>query len=466
MLKLLARIGRALTLFRLAPAALMALTIPPPGAMAGDEPLLGKDASAGRCANTEVFSLALHGGTAHFPNTHASGVAFIERLLKEAGPALTSGSTSLDIVHGAIRAMEDSGIFNAGRGALANQAGVVEMDASIMDGRRMNAGAVASVKRVKNPISGARLVMERSPEVLRVGRDAEDYVGYRGGEIVDPGYFRLSGLTFNDIPLPKDILVTPPSQEIPPKLSAYSGIWGGVLNGAIPILVVVEDVTSNGARVVFGNGFAAGANIDTGAADRYQARFDLGALIFDVTNPAKAEMRARRTADGLSVVFNLANGSRMATTLRKFETIPNRYRHGTVGAVALDRCGNLAAGTSTGGFGSKKPGRVGDSPIIGAGTYANNRTAAISATGHGEYFMIHVIAHDISARMDYGRQSLKDAAYDAIHRKLTPAGGRGGVIAVDGDGTVAFAFNTPGMVRGLVTHDREPRVGVYKMRSR
>lgn len=454
------------TLLTLVAVACITAVPPTPLAATDETPLLGTAERAGRCATNEVFSLALHGGTARFPNTHDAGVAFIHRLLVEAGPALSGGATSVDIVHSAIRAMEDSGIFNAGRGARANQAGVVEMDASIMDGRRMNAGAVASVKRVKNPISGARLVMERSPEVFRVGPDAEDYVGYRGGEIVDPSYFRLSGLTFSDIPLPKDILLTPPAAEIEPARAAYSGIWGGVLNGAIPILVVVEEITPEGARVVFGNGFDPGSNIQAGAASRYQARFDLGALIFDVDNPAKAKMRARRTKDGLYVVFNLANGFRLTTTLRKFDALPNAERHGTVGAVALDRCGNLAAGTSTGGFGSKKPGRVGDSPIIGAGTYADNRTAAISATGHGEYFMIHVIAHDISARMKYGRQSLKNAAYDSIHRGLTRAGGRGGVIAVDREGNVTFAFNTPGMVRGSVTHQETPRVGVYKMPPR
>ncbi|MBL6600857.1 MAG: isoaspartyl peptidase/L-asparaginase [Alphaproteobacteria bacterium] len=308
--------------------------------------------------------------------------------------------------------------------------------------------------------------MERSPEVLRVGPDAEDYVGYRGGAIVDPSYFRLSGLTFNDIPLPKDILMAPPNAETSQAAATYSGIWGGVLNGAIPILLIVETVTDQGARVVFGNGFDPGSNILEGAAGRYEARFDLGALVFDVDNPAKAQMRARRTEDGLDVVFNLANGFRLTTTLQKFEELPNADRHGTVGAVALDRCGNLAAGTSTGGFGSKKPGRVGDSPIIGAGTYADNGTAAISSTGHGEYFMIHVIVHDISARMKYGQQSLKDAAYDSIHRGLTRAGGRGGVIAVDKNGTVTFAFNTPGMVRGFVTHQEAPSVGVYKMQPR
>jgi isoaspartyl peptidase/L-asparaginase-like protein (Ntn-hydrolase superfamily) len=443
----------AKAILRLVFVAALMTSIGPSVVIASEQTLLGKSQRPGACGASKVFALALHGGTARFPNTYDNGLAFIGRILTESATALSGGATSVDIVHRAIRAMEDSGLYNAGRGARANQAGVVEMDASIMDGGRMNAGAVASVKRVKNPISGARLVMERSPEVLRVGRDAEDFVGYRGGDIVDPRYFRLSGLTFNDIPVPKDILVTPPSNELPEALGAYSGIWGGVLNGALPILVIVEEITATGARVVFGNGFDPGTNIATGASSRYDAMFEHGALIFEIETPAKARFRARRTKEGLSIVLNFANGQRVATTLKKFGEIPRPDRHGTVGAVALDRCGNLAAGTSTGGFGSKKPGRVGDSPIIGAGTYANNKTAAISATGHGEYFMIHVIAHDISARMEYGGQSLKDAAYDSIHRKLTRAGGRGGVIALDRAGYVTFAFNTPGMTRGFVTHN-------------
>ncbi len=134
---------------------------------------------------------------------------------------------------------------------------------------------------------------------------------------------------------------------------------------------------------------------------------------------------------------------------------------GTVGAVVRDRCGDLAAGTSTGGFGSKIPGRVGDVPIIGAGTYANNETAAISATGHGEFFMRHVVAHDIAAAMKYGGLSLQDAATKIIMVELVNKGGRGGVIAVDKDGNIAMPFNTEGMVRGTASNDLVPTVKVY-----
>ena len=192
-------------------------------------------------------------------------------------------------------------------------------------------------------------------------------------------------------------------------------------------------------------------------------------MLIDVETPGKGQLKLRvrpGKAGDLDLVYSLANGHRLTTALRKFQEIPGHEKHGTVGAVALDRCGNLAAGTSTGGFGSKVPGRVGDSPIIGAGTYADNKTAAVSATGHGEYFMIHVIAHDIAARMEHGGKSLDEAAHAAIHDKLTSAGGRGGVIAVDAKGNVAMVFNTPGMVRGLVTHDRAPTSGVYKLNLR
>ncbi len=152
---------------------------------------------------------------------------------------------------------------------------------------------------------------------------------------------------------------------------------------------------------------------------------------------------------------------RAAIDLVRFEEVPRPEKHGTVGAVALDRCGNLAAGTSTGGFGSKVPGRVGDSPIIGAGTYADNKTAAISATGHVESFMRFVIAHDIAAQMEYGGLSLEGAARRSVLLKLAKANARGGVIAVDAKGNIATVFNSQGMLRGAVTNLKPPMVDVY-----
>ena len=435
---------------------------PAPSASAQDRSLLGNDLSLGRCKESQQFALALHGGTAKRPNTYESGVDFIARLLEDAGPALAAGATSVDLVHGAVRAMEDSGLFNAGRGARANKAGVVEMDAAIMDGRRRNAGAVASVKTVKNPITAARLVMRRSPQVMLVGPDAEAYVAKNRGAIVRSNYFRLSGLNFDDIPLPEIIEITSPDSSLPPRLAGFSGIWGGVFDGAITVLLAVEEVTATGARVVFGHGINPDWDVHVGHAARYDAELFNGTLEISIDHPAKGRIKFRIGSDRrLEAVYIARNTRRMTTSLKRFARVPRPAKHGTVGAVALDRCGNLAAATSTGGYGSKVPGRVGDSPIIGAGTYANNKTAAISATGQGEYFMRYVIAYDISAQIEYGGLSLAEAARRAIKGKLTRGNGRGGVIAVDAEGNVATVYNTDGMVRGVVTYQQAPKVEVY-----
>lgn len=431
-------------------------------ASAQDRSLLGIDFSLGRCKKSQPFALALHGGTARRPNSYESGVAFIARLLEDAGPALAAGATSVDLVHGAVRAMEDSGIFNAGKGARANKAGVVEMDAAIMDGRRLNAGAVASVKTVKNPITAARLVMLRSPHVLLVGPDDEAYVARNRGAIVGSSYFRLSGYNFDDIPFPEDIQITTPNPNLSPKRTGFLGIWGGVFDGAITVLLAVEEVTATGARVVFGHGINPNWDVHAGHAGRYDAELVNGTLKISINHPAKGWIKFRIGSDAqLEAVYKARNARRMTTSLKRYARVPRRQKHGTVGAVALDRCGNLAAATSTGGFGSKVPGRVGDSPIIGAGTYANNKTAAISATGHGEFFMRYVIAYDISAQIEYGGLSLEEAARRAINGKLTRGNGRGGVIAVDAEGNVAVAYNTDGMVRGVVTYLQAPKVEVY-----
>lgn len=295
------------------------------------------------CQSSESFVLALHGGTIdrHHPaDVAAPYLALVESVLDAGRERLAAGGSALDTVETAVRALEDSGMLNAGRFATANQSGFVETDASIMDGRTMNAGAVASMLTLKNPVSGARLVMEQSPQVLMVGDRGEAYVRALGAETVSADYF--------------------------------------INNGA------QED---------------------------------------------------RATADD--------------------------GRHGTVGAVALDRCGNLAAATSTGGFGAKVPGRVGDSPIVGAGTYAENGVVAISATGHGEFFIRYAVAHDIRSRIAYLGETARQAADRIVVDKLGALAAEGGVVTVTPDGKWAMAFNSVGMLRGAVSNTKAPFVAAY-----
>ena len=284
------------------------------------------------------FALALHGGASDLvavPESKrrafgADASALLTQILAAGQPALARGASALDVAEAAVRAMEDSGVLNAGRGSTRNRDGDVQMDAAIMDGRGP-AGAVAAVHHLRNPVAAARMVMERSPHVLLAGADAERFAVELGATAVATDYFRA------------------------------------------------------------------------------------GTLLA----PADAD---------------------------------------TVGAVALDCSGNLAAATSTGGIFGKLPGRVGDSPVIGAGTFADNATAAVSATGQGEYFMRLVLAHDVAAMVRYGGLSLADAGARAIRDKLGAAGGRGGLIAVDRSGAVVMEFNTEFMPRGLATAETGPRV--------
>ncbi len=240
---------------------------------------------------------------------------------------LAGGRASLDAVEAAVGVLEDSGLFDAGKGAYRNPDGAIDLDAAIMDGNTGLAGAVAHVHCVRNPIRLARLVMTATPHVLLVSTGAEDFARVQGLQLVAEDYF-----------------------------SPAKGGGLGELEGSV----------------------------------------------------------------------------------------------GTVGAVALDSAGNLAAGTSTGGIRHRHPGRVGDSPIIGAGTYADNASAAISATGEGEYFLRAVLAHDIAARMLYGGSMLAQAAAAGVRERLTAKGGRGGLIALDRTGSATMIFNTPTMARGRV----------------
>jgi L-asparaginase / beta-aspartyl-peptidase len=276
---------------------------------------------------------------------------------------LKKGGPGLDAVEAAIRIMEDSPLFNAGKGAVFTSAGTNELDASIMDGKTLKAGAVAGLKHIKNPISLARLVMEKSKHVMMVGEGAEAFAKEQGVELVDQKYFYTE--------------------------------------------------------------------------ERWKALQREKAAEEEKNKAPKDKKQEKGHADS-----------------------PD-HEYGTVGAVALDTDGNLAAGTSTGGISNKKFGRVGDSPIIGAGTYANNRTCGISATGDGEYFIRSVVAHDISALMEYRGLSLKAAA-DAVIEKVDKLGGKGGIIAIDKDGNIAYSFSSAGMYRGRVGPDGQPIIEIYK----
>ncbi|RMG62577.1 MAG: isoaspartyl peptidase/L-asparaginase [Calditrichaeota bacterium] len=303
------------------------------------------------------IAIVIHGGAGTIRResmTAAMDSAYRAKLAEalQAGYAvLKKGGSSLDAVEAAIMVMEDSPLFNAGKGAVFTRAGTNEMDASIMDGKTLNAGAVGGVMHIKNPIHLARLVMEKTPHVLLVGEGAERFALAQGIALVPQAYFYTKRR------------------------------WQSHLRGL----------------------------------ERERAR------------------RQKQQKGG-----------------------------GTVGAVALDRQGNLAAGTSTGGLTNKMSGRIGDSPIIGAGTYANNRTCGVSGTGQGEYFIRLAIAHSISELMECQGLSVKEAAELVIMKKLTELGGSGGVIALDAHGRVAWPFNTEGMYRGYIGPDGKMVIKIYK----
>jgi beta-aspartyl-peptidase (threonine type) len=309
---------------------------------------------------TPPFALAVHGGagtidrgsmTLGKEKEYRRG---LEESLKAGAAILKDGGASLDAVEACVRILEDNPLFNAGRGSVFTSAGTNEMDAAIMDGKTLKAGSVVSLKHIRNPISLARLVMEKSPHVMLSGEGAEAFARGNGIQLVDPKYF-----------------FTP-------------------------------------------------------------ERWD--ALQREKKAPSK-------------------NGGKSA--------VSDQDDHGTVGAVALDRHGNLAAATSTGGTTDKLPGRVGDSPIIGAGTYANNAACAVSATGDGEYFIRATVAHEVSALIENKGISVRDAAEAAL-AKVAQLGGTGGMIAMDGNGNVAMPFNTSGMYRGMMNRDGTFQIDIYK----
>ena len=292
-----------------------------------------------------TIALAIHGGAGAIPRremTKASQARYyagLERALEAGYRILEEGGTSLDAVCAAVVVMEDSPLFNAGRGACYNAAGKHELDASIMEGATRRAGAVAAVTRVRNPVLAARAVMEKCRHVMLVGAAADRFAGKQGLKLERPAYFH--------------------------------------------------------------------------------------------TASRLAALREKRVG-----------------------------HHGTVGAVALDANGNLAAATSTGGYTGKMPGRVGDSPIIGAGTYADNRSCAISGTGLGEAFMRGVLAYDLAARVRYLKEPLETAARATL-ANLSDLQGDGGLIALDRDGNIVMPFNSEGMYRAAVDRRGQRSIGIY-----
>ncbi|WP_321397239.1 isoaspartyl peptidase/L-asparaginase [Emcibacter sp.] len=323
-------------------------------------------------SETPSYRLVIHGGAGTIlkenmtPEKEQAYRAKLEEALQAGQSVLAGGGEALDAVTAAIHVMENSPLFNAGKGAVFTHEGRNEMDASIMDGRDLNAGAVAGVTRIKNPIDLAREVMEHSRHVMLTGAGAEEFAAERGMDFVNPDYFRTQ--------------------------RRWDQLQNALKNNELSLDHTEED-------------------------------FD----IIEGVDPEDPD-----------------------------------HKFGTVGAVALDVHGNLAAGTSTGGMTNKRYHRVGDSPIIGAGTYADNASCGVSATGHGEFFIRATVARSICALMEYKGLSLQEAADEIIMKKLVKMGGDGGIIALDHAGNISMTFNTPGMYRGYITEEGKPEVEIYK----
>ena len=315
------------------------------------------------------FAIAIHGGAGtiqkdHFtPEKEAAYRAKLKESVEAGYTVLEQGGTSLDAVTAAINILENSPFFNAGKGAVYTHDETHEMDASIMDGKNRQAGAVAGVKQIENPINLARLVMDESVHVMLSGAGAETFAQSQGVKLVDNKIF------------------------------------------------------------------------DTD--HRYKS-----------LQRAKAKMKKAKQQNKDYQAAHFA--------------LDTEYKVGTVGAVALDKFGNIAAGTSTGGMTNKRYGRIGDSPVIGAGTFADNASCAVSATGHGEFFIRYNVAADICARVQYQGKSIEQAGKEVIHDVLMPVGGTGGVIIINTKGNISLPFNTKGMYRASKSTSQVTYVGIFK----
>ena len=312
-----------------------------------------------KTVETSKFSIIIHGGAGNIlkqnmtPEKEAAYHQKLEEAIRAGHSILKGGGTSLDAVEKTILILEDSPLFNAGKGAVFTYEGTNEHDASIMDGKTLNAGASAGTTIVKHPITLARAVMEQSPHIMLSGTGAERFAKSHGLDMVDPNYFY--------------------------------------------------------------------------------------------------------TEERFNSLQNIKNKEKVSF----YDSTIKDSKFGTVGCAALDTHGNLAAGTSTGGMTNKRWGRIGDSPIIGAGTYANNKTCAVSSTGWGEFFIRGLVAYDISALMEYKGLTLQEASKEVIQNKLTKLGGTGGIIAIDKQGNMVMEFNTAGMFRATMNDTGELYIGFY-----
>lgn len=409
------------------------------------------------CESHEKFSLAVHGGVVWGNGSHTRKETFIKAQLRAGRTRLENGEKAVEVVETIVAAMEDSGLFNAGKGSISNKEGEIEMDASIMDGRHLRAGSVASIRKLQNPISAARMVMDNTPHVMMVGSPADQYLARLGAMEVPQSYFLNSNQNFSDISLPENLELPQINSTETNSASKFTGVWGGVLDGKLNHVVILDKLSTDGAEAIV----ALGANEDLGIPEpstiKVKAKF-LNEFLIIETEKFRIAYRLL-SSNTVGAILSVKNGGRAIGELGKRPELLNKS--GTVGAVAMDRCGDLAAGTSTGGFNSKLAGRVGDSPIIGAGTYADNRSVAVSATGHGEYFIRHAVAHEIAARIRHGKETLIQAAYRVVLKELKNSGGEGGVIAIDKNGEVVMLFNTDGMVRGRTTDKFQPKVETY-----
>lgn len=306
--------------------------------------------------------IAIHGGAGAISRTQLSAqkeleyVEALSAIVEQAQHMLEEGASALDVVTEAVRQLEECQLFNAGMGSVFTADETHELDACVMDGYSLNAGAVAGVKHLRNPVLAARQVLENSPHVLLIGEGAEAFAQQQGMTLVNNAFF---------------------------------------------------------------------------------------------STPARLQQLQEAKTQG-------------AVSLDHDAPLDERTKMGTVGAVALDKHGNLAAATSTGGMTNKLPGRVGDSPLVGAGCYANNANVAVSCTGTGEVFIRALAAYDIAALMEYGHLSLHDACERVVMEKLPALGGSGGLIAIDSEGNVALPFNSEGMYRAWAYAGDTPTIGIYR----
>lgn len=316
---------------------------------------------------TSKFALAVHGGAGNMvkrkftPSDEEAYKKVMDEALVLGYSMLSKGAVATDVVEAVIKVMEDSPLFNAGKGAVFSNEGHNEMDAAIMSGKDLKCGAVTNVRTVKNPISLAKAIMENSQFVFLNGHGAEKFAALNGIEIVDTSYFFVEKR------------------------------WAEMLK---------------------------------------------------IRDSAKTQLDNEGPKSALDDLDSI-----------------NKF--GTVGCVVLDGFGNIAAGTSTGGITNKKFNRIGDSPLIGAGTYANNESCAVSCTGHGEDFIRLVAAHQVHSYMFFKHKSIEKAAEIVIQKELTGIGGRGGLIAIDNHGRITFQFNTTGMFRGSIDTKGEKFIGIY-----